>query len=60
MPDQSYDQVNGRSLVTTFARCELRLNTVMIFQERRRHAPVDFDGAVLCTEFREAVKTKSR
>lgn len=32
MPNRSRDQVNGRSLVATFARCERRLNTVVILK----------------------------
>ncbi len=32
MPNQPRDQVNGRSLAGAFARCELRLNTVVVLK----------------------------
>ncbi|MGY3451639.1 hypothetical protein [Bradyrhizobium sp. USDA 4353] len=32
MPNQPRDQMNGRSLVATFARCELELNTVVVLK----------------------------
>ncbi|WP_315786354.1 MULTISPECIES: hypothetical protein [unclassified Bradyrhizobium] len=32
MPNQPRDQVNGRSLAGVFARCELRLNTVVVLK----------------------------
>ncbi|MGJ4954481.1 hypothetical protein ACQR1H_02455 [Bradyrhizobium sp. HKCCYLRH2015] len=32
MPDPSRDQVNGRSLAGAFARCERRLNTVVVLK----------------------------
>jgi hypothetical protein len=47
-------------MVVAFARCERRLNTVVVLQEAPRYPAVGFDGAVLCTEFCTAVKTSRK
>src|SRR3569833_698494 len=60
MSDHSIDQVNGRSLVEAFAICEQRLNTVMVLRESAEINGGRFDGAVLCTELRIAVKATAK
>ena len=40
MPDQSPDRLNGRSLVAAFARCERRLNTVVVLKSAPTMAAV--------------------